>query len=62
MRTTLIPNMLDLLSRNYNYGVKECHLYEIGNIFIPKELPLKELPKEKKILSRGMYGNIDFMI
>lgn len=60
MRTTLIPNMLDILSRNYNYGVKECFLYEIGNIFIPKELPLNELPKEEKTLSIGMYGNVDF--
>lgn len=60
MRTTLIPNMLDILSRNYNYGVKECFLYEIGNIFIPRELPLKELPKEEKTLSIGMYGNVDF--
>ncbi|MCF6465211.1 phenylalanine--tRNA ligase subunit beta [Clostridium sp. Cult2] len=60
MRTTLIPNMLDLLSRNYNHGVKVCYLYEIGNIFIPKELPLKDLPKEEKTLSIGMYGDIDF--
>lgn len=60
MRTTLIPNMLDLLVRNYNYGVKECYAYEIGNTFIPKELPLKELPYEKKVLTIGMYGDEDF--
>ena len=60
MRTTLIPNMLNLLSRNYNHGVEECAFYEIGNIFIPIELPVKELPTEKKILSIGMYGNVDF--
>ena len=60
MRTTLIPNMLSLLSRNYNHGVEECFFYEIGNIFIPKELPVKELPIEKKILSIGMYGDVDF--
>jgi len=60
MRTTLIPNMLDLLVRNYNYGVKECYAYELGNTFIPKELPLKELPYEKKRLCIGMYGEEDF--
>lgn len=60
MRTTLIPNMLNLLSRNYNYGVEKCYFYEIGNIFIPKELPIKELPIEKKLLSLGMYGDVDF--
>lgn len=60
MRTTLTPNMLALLSRNYNYGVKECFTYEIGNIFIPREIPIKQLPIEKKVLSIGMYGNVDF--
>lgn len=60
MRTTLISNMLDLLSRNYNRGVKNCALYEIGNIFIPRELPVSRLPEEKKILSFGMYGEKDF--
>lgn len=60
MRTTLVPNMLDLLVRNYNYGVKECYAYELGNTFIPKELPLKELPYEKKRLCIGMYGDGDF--
>ncbi|HEY8363850.1 MAG TPA: phenylalanine--tRNA ligase subunit beta [Tissierellaceae bacterium] len=60
MRTTLLPNMMELLSRNYNRGVEECYVFEIGNIFIPKELPLKELPEEKKILSIGFYGEEDF--
>lgn len=60
MRTTLIPNMLELLSRNFNRDIEECYLYEIGNIFIPKELPVKTLPWEKKILSFGVYGKKDF--
>lgn len=60
MRTTLISNMLDLLVRNYNYGVKECLSYEIGNTFIPEQLPLEELPDEKKRLCIGMYGDEDF--
>ncbi|WP_313756789.1 phenylalanine--tRNA ligase subunit beta [Tissierella sp.] len=60
MRTTLIPNMLELLSRNYNRGVSHCAVYEIGNTFIAKEFPIKELPQEKKILSLGVYGDKDF--
>lgn len=60
MRTTLISNMLELLSRNYNRGVEESYLYEIGNIFIAKEFPIIELPKEKKVLSIGIYGEKDF--
>lgn len=60
MRTTLIPNMLELLSRNYNRGVSASYLYEIGNIFIAKEIPVVELPDEKKVLSFGIYGKKDF--
>lgn len=60
MRTTLIPNAMDVLARNYNYGVERAFIYEIGNIFIPKELPIKKLPIERKMLSLGMYGDVDY--
>ena len=32
----------------------------MGYVYIPKELPLKELPMEKQILTIGMYGEMDF--
>lgn len=60
MRTTILPNIMDLLSRNFNYGVKEALTYEIGNTFIPKEIPLKSLPLERRTLSIGMYGDVDY--
>ena len=60
MRTTIIPNMMDLLSRNYNHGVKEAFAYEVGNIFIPKNESTTELPLEKMTLTIGMYGNADY--
>lgn len=60
MRTTIIPNIMELLSRNFNYGVKEALTFEIGNIFIPKELPLKSLPQERRTLAIGMYGEVDY--
>lgn len=60
MRTTLISNMLNLLAKNYNHGIEECLFYEIGNIFIPKSLPVRELPIEEKTLALGMYGDVDF--
>lgn len=61
MRTTLIPNMMKVLSRNYNYGVENVYAFEIGSVFLPKELPLKELPNEKSVLCIGMYGdNVDY--
>ena len=60
MRTTLIPNMMDVMSRNYNYGVKRTFAYEIGNIFIPKEIPIENLPIERKTLCIGCYGGVDY--
>jgi|LSQX01.2.fsa_nt_gb phenylalanyl-tRNA synthetase beta chain len=60
MRTTLIPTMMELLSRNYNRGVESAYAFEIGNIFIAKSLPVTELPEERKILSIGFYGDDDF--
>ncbi|MTI68222.1 MAG: phenylalanine--tRNA ligase subunit beta [Firmicutes bacterium] len=60
MRTTLIPNMLDALARNYKYGVNKAWAYEIGNIFTPKNVPVKSLPYENKNLCIGMYGEVDF--
>ncbi len=60
MRTTLMPTMLELLSRNYNRKVEEVYAFELGNIFIANELPVKTLPEEKQILSIGFYGEEDF--
>lgn len=60
MRSTLIPNMLDVLSRNSKYGVEKAWAYEIGNSFIPKSIPVNTLPHEIQTLTIGMYGDTDF--
>ena len=46
MRTTTVPDMLSVISRNYNRRVEEVRLFELSYIYIPKELPLQDLPKE----------------
>lgn len=56
MRTTLIPSMLDVLARNRSRRVESCKLFELGKIFLPKSLPLKELPEERQLFSIGIYG------
>lgn len=59
MRTTVIPSMCEVLSRNYNNRNLLAKLYEIGNEYIPVENEV--LPNEPSRLSVGMYGdNIDF--
>ncbi len=60
MRTIPLNGMLTSLATNYNRRNKNVRLYEMANIYIPKELPLKELPDERMQLTFGMYGSCDF--
>ncbi|MCM1178838.1 MAG: phenylalanine--tRNA ligase subunit beta [Clostridium sp.] len=60
MRTVSLNGMLTSLATNYNRRNKSVRLYELGNIYIPKSLPLEELPDEKMRLTMGMYGDGDF--
>ena len=60
MRTLPLNGMLTSLATNYNRRNKEVRLYELGNIYIPKALPLTELPDERMQFTLGMYGDCDF--
>ena len=60
MRTISLNGMLTSLATNYNRRNKNVRLYELGNIYLPKELPLKELPEERMMFTLGMYGDGDF--
>ncbi len=60
MRTTSATGMLEVLARNYNHKNKNARLFELATIYLAKELPLKNLPKEKDIITLGGYGNMDF--
>jgi phenylalanyl-tRNA synthetase beta chain len=60
MRTTLIPSLLEVLATNMNFSVANAAIFEIGNRFLPKALPLEELPDEELTLCFGAYGDIDF--
>ena len=53
MRTTALPSMLDILSRNSAYHNKAAKLYELAKIYLPQETGL---PAEPKILVLGTYG------
>ena len=60
MRTTSLNGMLTSLSTNYNRRNKNVKLYELGNIYLPKSLPLTELPDERMQFTLGFYGDGDF--
>lgn len=59
MRTTALPSMMEILSKNYNNRNPQAHLFELAKEYIPTAPD--ELPIEKNKLIAGMYGgNIDF--
>lgn len=60
MRTLPLNGMLSSLSTNFNHRNKNVRLYEIANIYLPKALPVTELPEERTQFSLGMYGEGDF--
>lgn len=60
MRTTPLNGMLTSLATNYNRRNKNVRLYELANVYRPKELPLTELPDERMQFVLGFYGDGDF--
>ena len=60
MRTISLNGMLTSLATNYNRRNKNVKLYELGNIYLPKALPLTELPDERMQMTLGFYGDGDF--
>ena len=60
MRTTPLNGMLTSLSTNYNRRNKNVRLYELANVYLPKQLPLTELPDERMQFILGFYGDGDF--
>ncbi len=60
MRTVSLHGMLTSLSTNYNRRNKNVRLYELGNIYLPKQVPVTELPDERMQFTLGMYGDGDF--
>jgi len=56
MRTTLAPQMITAMARNQKKGILEGRIYELGNKFIAKELPLTEYPDERPTICIGIFG------
>ncbi len=60
MRTSLLPNMMEVLGRNQNHRVEGVKAFEIGSLFIPDENSKEKLPHEIPSLVMGVYGDEDF--
>ena len=59
MRTTALPSMLEILSRNNSFNNADVKLWELATVYLPHE-SVNELPDERKCLTVGMYGSCDF--
>ena len=63
MRTQSLNAILTSLSLNYNRRNPDVRLYDLSNIYIPKSLPLTELPEEREQMTLGAYGEgMDFYV
>ena len=58
MRTTSLPSMLEILTRNCNFNNENVRLFEVATVYIPTGADT--LPNENKVLTVGMYGDCDF--
>lgn len=56
MRTTLLPSIVNAVEKNLNKKNLEGRLFELAKVYIPKSLPLNELPDEKLSLSLAVFG------
>ena len=54
MRTTALPSMLDIISKNYNNRNLSAALFELSTVYIPHGT--ETLPDESRVLMLGMYG------
>ena len=57
MRTTLVPSLLQAVKRNLAVKNENLALFEAASVYLPKELPLAELPEEKPFVTGVLCGS-----
>lgn len=60
MRTTLAPSMVNVIVRNLRRGNTDGKLFELAKIYLPRKLPLEDLPEERQMLCAGLFGGYTF--
>lgn len=60
MRTTIIPNVMEVIARNYNRKIEEGKFFELSKVYLADKLPLDGLADEREVLTIGLYGDMDF--
>ncbi|HEY8423595.1 MAG TPA: phenylalanine--tRNA ligase subunit beta [Clostridia bacterium] len=59
MRTTLIPNLLGAAAYNLNHKNNEFRLFELSRVYLPKSLPVTDLPQEPNYLGAVICNKDD---
>ncbi len=57
MCTTLVPNIMNIMVKNFKSGNDAGRFFELANVYIPESLPLTALPEERKTIAIGAYGD-----
>lgn len=57
MRTTLLPNLLQVIQYNFNRQVNNHFIFELGKVFYPQG-GKNELPLEKNMLALAVSGRV----
>jgi phenylalanyl-tRNA synthetase beta chain len=57
LRTSLLPNLLEVAVYNRNRRIDDLALFEIGSVFLTDEATLTRLPQEKHRLAGLLTGN-----
>lgn len=56
MRVSVLPSVVRTVCYNLNRKNQSGRLFEIAKVYIPKKLPLEELPEERETLSFATFG------
>lgn len=58
LRTSMVGGLLDAAARNIARRVTDVHLFELGAVYLPKSLPVSELPAEPRRIGILMTGGL----
>lgn len=56
LRTTVLGSVLETVARNLARKNEDMKIFELGVVYLPQQLPLRDLPQEKKMLCGAMLG------
>lgn len=56
LRTTVVSSVLETVARNLSRKNEDIRIFEVGSVFMPKALPIVELPTEKFMISGAVSG------